>query len=138
MAETGTWRIDNYPHCNIHYINRPMDKGGDVIQYFYVDYKDHFMQLAMVKTPYSDFFIHAHFCKDIPMNAEIIFSETLLLDFGYKRFQTTRQFEFAYRNTQLAEIWQECIVMNRVFYSTNMEGEFFHNWYDKQKYSNIL
>lgn len=138
MAETGTWRIDNYPHCNIHYTNKPMDKGGDVIQYFYVDYKNHSMQLALIKTQHSDFFIHAHFCKTIPMNAEIVFSETLLLDFGYKRFQTTRQFEYAYRNTRLIEIWNECIIMNRVFYTTNLEGEFFHNWYDKQKYSNIL
>lgn len=138
MAETGSWRIKNFPHCNVHYINKTLDDDGDVIQYMYVDFKNHCMQLALVKGPNSDFFIHAHFCKTIPDKAEIVFSETLLLDFGYKRFQTTRQFEYAYRNTRLVEIWNECIVMNRVFFSTNMEGEFFHTWYDKQKYSNIL
>lgn len=138
MAESGTWRISNYPHCNIHYINKPKDKGGDVVQYMYVDYKDHFMQLAIVYTQGKDCFIHAHFCKDIPMTADIVFSETLLLDFGYKRFQSTRQFEYAYRESPLIDIWKECIVMNRVFFTTNNEGDFFHKWYDHQKFSNIL
>lgn len=137
MAETGSWRIGNYPHCTIPYVNKPMP-DGDVIQYMYIDYKNHFMQLAMVVTQNSDFFIHAHFCKDIPWYAEIVFSETLLMDFGYKRFQNTRQFEFTYKHTRLIEIWEECIVMGRVFFSTNMEGEFFHKWYENQKYNHIL
>lgn len=137
MAETGEWQINSFPHCHIPYINKPIEDGGDVLHYLYLNWHDHLMQIAVAK-PFnqgntdSPYFMHVHFCKKIPKDADIIFGENLN-SFDLRNFVTLRQFRGVYGDTPLCEIIDDCLLQDRVYFTTNNEGEFFQKWYAFQK-----
>lgn len=137
MAETGEWAIKDFPHCKIPYINKPLDEGGNVIKYMYLNWHDHLMQIAIC-TPFDKkitecpYFIHAHFTKNIPKKADIIFGDTLNM-FDLRNFVTLRQFRGVYGETELCKILDECLLQDRIYFTTNNEGEFFQKWYSFQK-----
>ena len=137
MAETGEWQIKDFPHCHIPYVNKPIEDGGDVIQFMYLDYRNHKMQIALCRPMFHErgrasFFIHCHFCKSIPKDARIVFGEKPDM-YASRNYRTMRQLQGDYGDTEFYRILQECFLFDRVYFTTNNEGEFFTMWWNNQK-----
>ena len=135
MIEGGSWQIDDYPHCTLPYINKPTEDGGNVIVYMYVTFRSKFMVLKIVNIEKIPIFIHAHFCKDIPQKAKFIF--TPLSDiYTDKTYHTIDN--FMYNNKRLGKILERCLKSNRIYFTNNMEGEFFKTWYNAQRLKRFI
>lgn len=131
MIESGSWQIDDYPHCTLPYIHRHIDEGGNVIAFLYLAFRSKFMVFKIVYVDRVPLFIHAHFTKEIPNNARFIF--TPLSDiYADNIYHSIKNFET--RNPKIGELFEKCLRAGRIYFNTNLEGEFFKTWYDKQKF----
>ena len=131
MIETGNWQIDDYPHCTLPYIHKSTDDGGNIIAFMYLAFRSKFMVFKIVYVDRIPLFIHAHFTKEIPNNARFIF--TPLSDiYSDNIYHSLRN--FTARNPKLGGLFEKCLSAGRIYFNTNMEGEFFKTWYEKQKF----
>lgn len=131
MIEAGTWQIDDYPHCTLPYIHKHTDEGGHVIAFLYLSFRSRYMVFKMVHLENIPVFIHCHFTDEIPIKAKYIFTPLtdIYTDTTYHSIKN-----FVARNGRLGELFNSCLQKGRIYFNTNLEGEFFKTWYEKQRF----
>lgn len=134
MVEGGSWQIKDFPHCDVGYNNKPINSNGDVLFYCYITYRSKIMRLAIVNRAGIPPFIHCYFVDEIPDKAKYIFTPLNNI-YDNNTYHNTNQF---ITNTgKRGKIFDKLLRDNRLFFNTNLEGQFFKTWYDNQIYSNF-
>lgn len=131
MIESGSWQIDDYPHCTIPYVHKYYDDGGNIIAFLYLAFKSKYMVFKIVYIEGIPLFIHAHFIDDIPVKAKYIF--TPLSDiYSRNTFHSVKN--FSTNCPRIGKLFEKCLNNGRIYFNTNMEGAFFKAWFDKQRF----
>lgn len=134
MVESGTWQINDYPHCTLPYIHKLYEDGGNVIAFIYLTFRSKIMVFKLVYIESIPIFIHAHFCKEIPNDAKYIF--TPLSDiYSNKTYHNINN--FVANNPKLGKLFEKCLKNGRIYFNTNIQGEFFKTWYNAQRFKDF-
>lgn len=132
MIEGGNWQIKDYPHCTVPYINKPINSGGNVIAYMYILFRSKIMRVAVINSILVPPFIHCYFVNELPEKATAIFTPNTDIQTNVT-YLNIRQWVMS--NGKRGKLFQELLDSNRIYFNTNLEGEFFKTWYNVQNFS---